>query len=123
MRHEFTIRRSIWLRGEGRNASSVLLRTSDGRQCCVGIYLESVGVPRGVLEGKAAASSLGHGGVPDSARWLLLGSDVTYNRGSDSVVADDLYRANDTAGPGEALREARIFHLFESQGILVRFED
>lgn len=112
------IKRSIWLRGEGKDRSA-LLRTYDGKQCGVGIYLRSVGVKRKAMADVASAAKVKD--VPLSARWLLEGD---CNR--DSVSARALYRANDVVGEfaeDEQDREATIARIFAEHGVLVRFED
>ena len=41
---DMVIDRTEWLRGEG-TVKSFLLRESDGKRCCVGIYARALGVP------------------------------------------------------------------------------
>lgn len=44
----FVVDESRWLHGEGME-TSYLLRPSDRKQCCVGLYLEACGVPQSYL--------------------------------------------------------------------------
>lgn len=81
------IDRSIWLRGEGDRRSK-LLRSSDQKMCCIGIYLEACGVDREILSDIGDASSMFVKRVlPEEARWLVS-TDI-------SPSAESFYRIND----------------------------
>jgi hypothetical protein len=108
---EFVIRRSVWLRGEGP-MNSMLLRPSDGKQCCVGIYLSACGVPNEALEHRPNATSVTT--VKDLIPTWLLVSSITVNW---------LYRRNDAPYLHDGDREAGIQHLFAEAGVKVTFVD
>jgi len=124
----FMIDREIWLRGEG-GGKSYLLRETDQKQCCVGIYLEQVcGVSRGNLEGVRSAEGLD---LDECGGWLVATEDDQHITGSS--VADELYAANDNQfgdptrlGIGQEPytpeeREAKIAEFFASEDVEVTF--
>ena len=71
---KFTIVRSLWFRGEGDDDSK-LRRIKDGKQCCLGFYLEACGVKLESLDDIASPMELvserSIKEVPKQARWLL----------------------------------------------------
>lgn len=70
---ELVIDRSKWLRGEGSNASR-LLRESDGKMCCLGMYGLACGLtPEDLLESH----------TPITAGLSILWSDMSKASGSD----------------------------------------
>ena len=123
---KLTISRSIWLRG---TEDSYLLHPENGQRCCVGIYLEALGMPDDTLRSQASAAALTQQRevnnrtvtdltpLPKSARWLVT------QHGSHTEAASDLYETNDYPGSDESDREAEIARLFAQQGIAVEFTD
>lgn len=103
----FVIPRSKWLRGQG-NLESFLYRPSDGKQCCVGIYLSACGTPLSSLTGHKEA----HG--PDLPLWMHAG---------EAIALLELYESNDNRSLSEPEREAEIAEGFAKQGIAVTFTD
>src|SRR5688572_2085074 len=92
---KFQISLAKWLRGEGSDHSS-LLRPIDGKQCCVGFYLEACGISRDLLYDKLTAHGIARrGGRGDVPSWLVAGAF------SPSSDATGLYRINDI--PEESL--------------------
>ncbi len=117
-RFRLTIDRSIWLRGadadDGRN--SFLLRPSDGKRCCVGIYLSALGIPDELLSGESE-----DGGVR-----VPVEDDEYETRRHDLVpnwLADEceVYRVNDDPKLPESEREAFIAQRFAENGVDVTF--
>lgn len=117
---EFKIKRSEWLYGEGSNRS--YLHRVDDKKCCVGFYLEALGVDPNYLKkiGFATAYLLGNN-LPRTALWL---EKVTLNGNKlNSRVAEELYEANDQFYVNEKERESTIKDLFSKNGVTVVFED
>jgi hypothetical protein len=115
MKH-LTIDRSRWARGLPMEGGTYLLDPSGdtGKQCCVGIYLSSLGVEDAELAWKETADDV-TSPLPDEANWLI-------SQGSSfrSEVADKLYSENDR-DQSEEDREQEIAALFAEQGIEVEF--
>lgn len=136
--HKLVIDRNIWLRGVG-SAGSRLLTEREGKrcQCCVGVYLTSLGVPDEALKDQSAVDDslgdgrfqisptfsecgvLNYGGVPT---WLLR---VRNKHGTYGDV-QELYSLNDYSGYGgfvtsEEDREAKIKAIFLRNGVEVEF--
>lgn len=124
---KLVIDRNIWLRGEGEEAS-FLLRQDDQKMCCVGIYLEALGVDRGHLNGANAAHHPGLSEMlPKEAMWLVY--QDTMHRWMPSDKACRLYAANDgeqhslndPSFDTEEERENYIRDAFATQGVEVEF--
>jgi len=108
---KLTIDRSRWLRGEGTD-SSFLQRPTDQKQCCVGMYLASLGVEEEKLDGVLSAQGVKD--LPEGAGWLLTSC-------LSSSAADELYSVNDDEDIRESERESRVAVLFKVAGIDVEF--
>jgi len=115
------IDRTIWLRGESPNRSR-LLRSDDGKRCCLGIYLGACGVPdealmdvespQGVLIRAAAV-------FPEQALWLLEPKrDVNSDQAHRLMLQNDYFAE---AGDNPETREQAIASVFADQGIEVTF--
>jgi len=110
---ELVIDREIWLRGEN---DSYLLRDSDDRRCCLGIYLEACGVDKEQLSNKQDPYDFARGyKLPMQTTWLMLGDH------HNSDLAGQLMGANDDRNLLEEQREEEITFLFAKVGITVRF--
>lgn len=82
------IPRDIWLRGEGTD-ESYLLRTSDRKMCCVGIYLKECGVSEEKMcDVKDANNFEVSKRLPEEAYWLV----TIYPEGPTAGL---LYETND----------------------------
>jgi hypothetical protein len=132
---DFTIKRSLWLRGEG-STKSRLLRESDGKMCCLGQYALACGLSRSQIEGcEAPISLITHSRMKpqkaedwadayEIADWMKL-----YQRngpGFDTAMrTHDLMSANDydELGFTEAERETSIIGYFAKIGVNVTFVD
>jgi hypothetical protein len=112
---KFTIDRSKWLRGEDAKdgLDSYLLRPSDGKQCCVGIYLSAIGFLDDELHGRTEDTELRHHFSEESdhqvPHWLCAESEV--------------YGINDSSALSEPERERRIAERFAAGGVTVEFVD
>jgi hypothetical protein len=113
----FQIPREKWLRGEG-SGESFLLRGSDEKMCCVGIYIEQLGIPREELLDKMTPCSFSCE-IPKEARWLVQpdGKGGIEN----TSLALDLYIINDSRDITEEQREAKVKALFAENGVEVEF--
>ena len=69
-----TIDRAVWYRGQGPEESK-LLRSEDGRRCCIGLYLQACGVPDNALRGKPVAVQLFNIALPPEADWTQRRAD------------------------------------------------
>lgn len=115
---KFTISRSEWLRGEGIGDTSRLLRPSDSKRCCLGIYAREVGLSDELTCDVESPAGRGRliGKWPEKASWLFEG-------GGNSRLAFRLMEDNDRADLTEGQREARIKAEFAEAGIEVEFVD
>jgi hypothetical protein len=111
----FTIDRAKWLHGEGES-SSFLLRASDSKQCCLGFYLESCGIPRDKLENRASPGNIAFLGGVQLPEWLL---DIGTLLHSDEASA--LMVENDSVVTSDFHRESAIIAGFARVGIVVTF--
>lgn len=106
---KLTIDRKIWLRGEG-SEHSILLNNADGRKCCLGIYLSSVGFSDEKIKQKRCPSDV-IGSIPE---WLL-------DNKKDSDLCKELICENDNEHIKEDDREKLIKDLFKKAGIEVEY--
>jgi hypothetical protein len=115
------IRRSEWLHGEGSSRSK-LYRTSDGKKCCLGIYLEACGLPLMDMANLSVPSQVAP--LPVEAAWLL-GDAISQHPSAtiDSNVSLNLTYANDDQRLSEPSREQRITELFRNHDVEVTFID
>lgn len=128
---KLVIDRTMWLRGEGADCSK-LLRSSDGKMCCLGFLclahgmegrkIEDVPSPMGIRTRYPTAT------IPEAINWLL-------GTGEDSGDCAKLMRYNDAQvawdqeslglmTPDQNLDEARevaIARIFKRNGIEVQF--
>lgn len=119
---KLVIDRSRWLRGEGAN-DSALLRPKDQRMCCLGIYLQSCGVPADDLAGRKYPSSV-HGTMAPEAAWTVSndpyrGPYAIDNNPAFAVLAT----TNDNPKLAAREREQRITEVFAIHGVEVTFVD
>ena len=109
---DLVIDRTIWLRGEGAKASRLL--RNDGKMCCVGIYLEACGVPRGELLDRSTFYILPSAEKPDQASWL---DEPAFSLAPSH--ATQLYAANDAEMCSD--REQTIAAIFAKHDVTVTF--
>lgn len=109
------IDRKIWLRGEPED--SKLLRSSDSKRCCLGIYGQACGVPDNKLIDQITPYFVGKNVWTKKRRggaWLF--EEPT--KFSDRLV---LFRINDTVTITEKKRESLIKKTFAKHGVHVEF--
>jgi hypothetical protein len=103
------------LRGEGYE-DSYLLRSKDGKQCCIGFLCEAFGVPKPDLKDIRGSQKLvKYRNLPE---WLTVDSATDVSIGSDLFIA---YALNDNKRLSEADREQRIAEIFAKHDIQVEF--
>lgn len=116
-----TINRSEWLTGDAlreMQGDSCLLHERTSLKCCLGFYLESIGVTGHALVGKGMPSSLEleGGELPEQAAWLM----ETHAEGTPEAgflhVEDVIACANDNAKLTAEQREERVAAYFRRYG-------
>lgn len=126
---EFTIDRDKWLRGEGHSASK-LLRPSDGKMCCLGMYLLACGLtPEEIQDqdapGDVAWNATRVDGMPRRPIWNegKLSWLLKDNANDCSETCVQLMSANDDQRRfvEETNREEKVAELFAKEGITVHF--
>lgn len=111
----FVIKRSEWLRGEGPGLSK-LLRASDQKRCCVGIYARALGVSDEKICERAwpyIGRAWYHGEGP---YWEVRQTEAEW-------LGPVLAGINDKQDMNENEREEGIAGIFANHGITVTFED
>lgn len=117
MTRKLVIDRARWFRGKGADDSR-LLRSCDGRMCCLGIYLEACGVPSDALENTPYPSTYRlRPFIPAEAQWLLARD----SRNPTSSDAIDLATTNDRTSIKARTREERIRAMFAKHDVEVVF--
>jgi hypothetical protein len=117
---KLTIDRNVWLRGEGPVASE-LLRASDGKRCCVGIYLTALGVSDDRIRGKGIVGMLEAETRASVPGWL---SEARSSSLASTGVPSDvtcLYDTNDFDTATAADRERIIAEIFAKHDVEVEF--
>ena len=104
---------NIWLRGRERHGS-MLLRTSDGKMCCLGIDLEAQGVSKAILANIPTPDGL-KDYIPNQRSWMLMSG------GLDSSEAEYLMDTNDREDVIDTERKKKITELYAEQGVEVTF--
>ena len=113
---KLTIDRQEWLHGEG-SSTSCLLRTSDGKRCCVGIYARALGVKDELLRDVAwPRQNITNHWDAAEAPWLLPWNGVG---GCNEFERQRLAVLNDA--PKIANREADIKEIFARHDVDVTF--
>lgn len=111
---EFTIKRSEWLRGEG-NSVSRLLRSTDLKRCCVGIYARACGIPDPAII-DMGWPNVGSERINGGFRWRVPETHWL-------AQLNNLAGVNDDEGSSSGARESTIAAIFAKHGITVTFED
>lgn len=108
---KFVLDRSRWFRGDSQG--SMLLRSWDWKMCCLGLFLESCGVPVEKLRNVHLPSYVNFP-LPPKAKWTCS-ADITYPEG--------IVHTNDSTTMKEEDREKRLIALFALQGVELTFVD
>jgi hypothetical protein len=114
------IDRKTWLRGEGA-AKSRLLRSSDGKMCCLGFYGISCDVPLESLRDRQSPWHVSRA-WPEQAAWLEVPlDDSTSNPNRPTPDCSELMIVNDDWNRNDAEREAEIITIFAKHDVEVEF--
>jgi hypothetical protein len=111
------IDRKIWLRGEGAMKSK-LLRSTDDKMCCIGIYCEALGVPKNEL--------LDHSGsqvLDGEAIGVKLPDWIQPPAGDSEGDLFSAYEINDDNGTRDYEREKDLTEIFARHDVEVEFID
>jgi hypothetical protein len=111
----FTIDRKTWLQGEGSD-ESYLFRSRDGKQCCLGFYMEACAVPR-----QKITSVMTPMGFRPELRTQVPGWLFNEDHNNISDVCNSLMLVNDIEHENHSDKEERITSLFKKAGIEVTF--
>ena len=112
------IKRSEWLRGESE--TSFLLRSSDGKKCCLGFYALFCGLQKkDIINLEAKRNVRNWPGDEEylQACWLF---DNNFRESQD---CDRLIEINDDSFISEEKREKLISEIFASHDVEVEFID
>jgi hypothetical protein len=112
----FTIDRKIWLRGIGPE-QSLLLRESDCKKCCLGIYGTACGIPDKAMLNVESPDQVKNSFAKRFGQWMFDGYDDV------SDVCSQLMTHNDNESLKPKEREKRITAGFAKAGIKVRFKN
>ncbi len=118
---KFIIDRNKWLRGEGSTASC-LLRPEDGKMCCLGLFLKSLGSSDESLKDLSTPADIDptNSVVPE---WLVCHSPYRPNGIGCPADVSSIMDANDNMDLSEDYREHLVEKFFASKGIEVVFQD
>jgi hypothetical protein len=132
---DFVLDRDRWLRGEDPlsptdGGGSFLRRPRDGKMCCLGLYLESRGVPTQALEGVRYPNAVRiQGLIPEDALWCSstgeLAEDfcLVHEEGPTIPNPFGIANINDDYTIPNSHREKAIADAFEKYGVRVIFVD
>jgi hypothetical protein len=109
----FVIDRNVWARGEKDN---VLLDSTTGKMCCLGIYLKACGASDKRLKNVGSPSDAGD--ADTLPKWMV--GEVFGFSADDAPTVRKLIRVNDAKAPKD--REGKIAKLFAEAGVKVRFK-
>lgn len=112
------IDRQKWYRGN--TDGSKLLRSNDGKMCCLGFYARECGLSEEQIADKGNPASVDASAMEwGSGSWLFQSADDDH--GILSADCNLLIRTNDCPAESEALREADIQAIFARHGVEVEF--
>ena len=124
---KFTVKRSLWLRGEGstHHNGSFLLRKVDGKMCCLGFLGLACGYTQDQISGITSPAGLAANGIGDAMYPSKLQSYKPGRRLGHgySPEADELMGINDDVTMKDHDREARLTERFKMIGVEVEFVD
>ena len=110
---KLVIDRSTWLRGEGSDESR-LLRSLDGKMCCLGFYSLACGLTDDHICDEATPDEIGKVAWPEDAQWMWDQWDL-------SDDCEELISTNDLGVLLEQEREQIIATIFAKHGVEVEF--
>ena len=118
----FTVKRSKWLRGEGRG-NSYLRRERDGKMCCLGFRARAVGFTARRITGKISPRNLYHKleDVKEQDAGLVAVYCTRYL--GDTELCNRIMTINDSKDITEITRENQLKAFFKRLGDTVIFKD
>ena len=120
---KLVIDRKTWIRGEDSGASC-LLRSSDGKKCCLGFYALACGLHENQIREKPAPANLSNTGIKqwNDTMYRSIPTDA-YQTLKHSSIAQHLMLINDeVCFSSEEEREQKIKELFARIGVEVEFK-
>lgn len=117
----FTIERSKWLRGEGSKNSS-LLRSCDGKMCCLGQVMQQCGIPDNELREIGEPSDIHNPDIEvevlcEWQQWAISPTRHMHPRISSMM------ELNDDVFTEDFDRESRLSELAQQAGFSLKFVD
>lgn len=110
---EFTIKRSKWLRGE--DGDSFLLRSTDGKMCCLGQIANQCRVAKAHLKDRGTPAQVGTS-IAGKIKDFVM-------EGNNTPLSYDAMKINDDEEITDKVREKRLISLFKKHGITLTFVD
>lgn len=128
---ELEIKRSKWIRGVSHveKVYSYLLRSSDGKMCCLGFYLRSCGLSAEDIRGVSSPQQANGNTMnypkdnPKIPKWLLGEKPTPGDYRNNSEAGKKLMDINDATSLGEIEREEEIKKRFAEHGVNITFID
>lgn len=112
------VERSYWLRGEGEE-NSKLLRTEDGKMCCLGFVCLAFGKTEDdIAECEAPSCFSSHSG-----RKIGFGTPLIQEDGSEPQAVVSAMQVNDHRHMDESQRESELKRLLLVVGVDLEFVD
>ena len=112
--HRLVINRKTWLHGEG-HCNSDMLRSSDGKMCCLGFYCVSLGIPKRTIKDKSSPGEL------DSRFYDKLNRLLRPTTGFENLICERLISINDSVEKSDKLREKQLVNTFKKINVDVKF--
>lgn len=118
---KFTVDRRTWLRGEG-GVSSKLMRSSDGKMCCLGFLGEACGLTKTALRDNGDFTDLSRPLIAEIPQELVKRGDHV-GLYSNTEIATQLMNLNDETGIDDIERERSLTCIFAQIGLTVEFQN
>lgn len=116
---KFQIKRSQWLRGEG-SENSYLLRSKDGKKCCVGFFANACGLNDDVIKNRADLVSINHNiNFDENLNKLIIDGILRLN----NDISCNIYKTNDDKYLCDGEREPLLATYFKEIDVDVEFVD
>lgn len=112
---EFTIERSKWSNGRGKDTKLV---HDDGSKDCIGFFLVASGFKESDLKGMDEPID-----IVKNHEWLSKLIDWSGSTCFQTPVCNDIIQINDHKALDDSARESKLIKLFESIGVKLTFVD
>jgi len=113
---KLTINRKEWLRGEG-NDKSKLLRSTDGKRCCIGILAQTLGIEDSKIKDLSGVGQI------EDPRWPEWCTEMITDADRKSQDIGLAYQFNDSQVLTDEQRETGLSEVFARNDIQVEFTD